>query len=176
MQALLAKHSGLHKLVPMLYTRVPDLGIFPITFAIIMATMVNPDVCTLSDSNCKDSKANMSGYLGLWERTTNVSGITTGTRTHPLMYKWLALENISEGGNFNMLANVPKAEAPKVHCPMRTRGHLEKTCSSQSKGILHCSLETGKPVVVNVNVMSSIIPSGMLSGHTLRGCFDEIMI
>lgn len=36
--------------------------------------------------------------------------------------------------------------------------------------------EMGKPVVVNVNVMSSIIPSGMLSGHTLRNCFDEIMI
>lgn len=107
-----------------------------------MATTVNPDVCTLSDSNCKDSKANVSGYLGLWERTTNVSGITTGTRTHPLMYKWLALENISEGSNFNMLANVPEAEAPKVHCPMRTRGHLEKTCSSQSKGILLRSLET----------------------------------
>lgn len=34
----------------------------------------------------------------------------------------------------------------------------------------------GKPAVVNVNMMSSIIPSGMLSGHTLSGCFDEIMI
>lgn len=99
MQASLAKHSGLHNLVLMMYTRIPDLGTFPITFAIIMTTMVNSDVCTLSDSNCKDSKANVPGYLGLWKRTTNVSGITTGTRTHPLMYKWPALENISEGSN-----------------------------------------------------------------------------
>lgn len=77
--------------------------------------------------------------------------------------------------HFSMLVNVPEAEAPKAHCPRRIRGHLERTGSSRQKGFFTAHR---KPAVVNVNVnvMSSIIPSGMLSGHTLRGCFDEIMI
>lgn len=70
MQASLAKHSGQHNLVLMMYTWIPDSRTFLITFAIIMATMVNSDACILSDANCKDSKAKVPGYLGLWKRTT----------------------------------------------------------------------------------------------------------